>query len=97
VIFGTGQRFRRDSAVMAAIWPFVVGKHTLPRMDKPMHLSFMAWLLLAAVASGAWVLNAIVEGSSTFAIIVGPLLILLWVAAVLVIDRWVAGSANQPE
>jgi hypothetical protein len=66
-------------------------------MDKPMHLSFTAWVLLGAVAYVAWVLNAVVEGSSISAIIVGPLLVLLWVAAVLVVDRWVTGSANQPE
>src|SRR5437016_1271757 len=80
-----------------AIWSFLVGKHTRPRMDKPMHLSLTAWLLLGAVAYVAWLLNAVVEGSSIFAIIIGPLLVLLWVAAVLVVDRWVTGGANQRE
>jgi hypothetical protein len=66
-------------------------------MEKPMHLSFAAWLLLGAVAYAAWVLNAVVEGSSISAIIVGPILVLLWVAAVLVVDHWVARGANQRE
>jgi hypothetical protein len=89
--------FTRRGSLEAAIWSFLVGKHTLPRMDKPMHLSFTAWLLLGAMAYVVWILNAVVEGSSTFAIIAGPLLVLLWIAAVLVVDRWVTGGANQPE
>jgi hypothetical protein len=63
----------------------------------PMHLSRMAWLLFGALACVAWVLNAVVEGSSTLAIIIGPILMFLWVTAVLVIDHWVARGTNQPE
>jgi hypothetical protein len=66
-------------------------------MEEPLHLSFAGWLLLAAVAGLAWLLNAVVEGSSISAIIVGPLLILLWVAAVLVVDHWVVRGENQQE
>ena len=62
----------------------------------PIHLSRMAWLLFGALAYIAWVLNAVVEGSSTLAIIVGPLLVFLWVAAVLAADRWVIRDA-RPE
>ena len=69
------------------------------RMDQlnPMHVSRMGWLLFGALAYVVWVLNALVEGSSTLAIIVGPLLVFLWVAAVLVVDRWVARGTNQSE
>jgi hypothetical protein len=63
----------------------------------PMHLSPMAWLLFGALACGAWVLNAVVEGSSMLAVIVGPILMFLWVKAVLVIDHWMARGTNQPE
>jgi hypothetical protein len=68
------------------------------RLDRlsPMHLSRMVWLLLGALAYLAWVLNAVVEGSSTLAIIIGPLLIFLWVAAVLVVDCWVTKGV-RPE
>ena len=68
------------------------------RLDRlsPMHLSRMAWILFGALAYLAWVLNAVVEGSSTLAIIVGPLLVFLWVAAVFVVDRWVTRGV-RPE
>ena len=62
-----------------------------------MHLSRMAWLLFGALACVACVLNAVVEGSSALAIVIGPLLVFLWLAAVLVVDRWVTRGANQPE
>jgi hypothetical protein len=45
-------------------------------MDKRMHLSPKAWLLLGAVTSVTWILNAVVEESSMFAVITGPLLVL---------------------
>jgi hypothetical protein len=63
----------------------------------PMHLSRTAWLLLGILECVAWILNAVVEGSSTLAIIIGPLLVLLWVAAVLVVDRWATKGTNQSE
>jgi hypothetical protein len=63
----------------------------------PMHLSARAWLLLGALAYVAWVLNAVVEGSTMLAIIVGPVLVCLWVAGVLLIDRWARRRGNQAE
>jgi hypothetical protein len=66
-------------------------------MDKPMHLSFTAWLILGAVTYVAWALNAVVEGGNTFAIVVGPILVSLWVAAVLAVDHWVARGTDQSE
>ena len=67
----------------------VSGRNARTDHSSPIHLSRMAWLLFGALAYLAWVLNAVVEGSNTLALIVGPFLVFLWVAAVLAVDRWV--------
>jgi hypothetical protein len=83
----------------ARIWRVAPWRRTLPGMDQlnPLHLSVRAWLLLGALAYVAWVFNAIVEGSTVLAIVVGPILVCLWVAGVLLIDRWARKGGNQPE
>jgi hypothetical protein len=52
-------------------------------------LSGRAWLLFAAIVFLVWALNAAVEGSRPVALIAGPLLTILWLAAVALLDHWV--------
>jgi hypothetical protein len=54
-----------------------------------LHISIRAWLAIGALAGVVWGINALVEGSSVLALIVGPIIVCLWVAAVVVVDRWV--------
>jgi hypothetical protein len=46
------------------------------------------WLLVS-LACAVWAISAALKGSSAFAVIAVPLLVLVWVAAVLLLDRWV--------
>jgi hypothetical protein len=46
-----------------------------------------AWVVFGVF--GAWAANAAVEGSSTFALIAGPLIMYAWMGCVLLLDAWV--------
>jgi hypothetical protein len=96
---GASRRALGLATSRAGIWRVAAGRRTFAGMDQlnSLHLSIRAWLLLGALAYVAWVLNAVVEGSTALAIIVGPILVCLWVAGVLLIDRWARKGSSQPE
>ena len=88
--FGAGSEAVRQSLVAPLEAP---GLH-MSRLDE-FHISVKAWLIIAALAGVVWGLNALVDGSSMFALLVGPIIMCLWVAAVVVVDRWVSrGNAD---
>jgi hypothetical protein len=66
-------------------------------MGRPseVHISIKAWLIFAALAGVVWGLNALIEGSSMLALLIGPIIMCLWVAAVVVVDRWVSQGNSE--
>jgi hypothetical protein len=59
-------------------------------MDMPMlKLLRDDWWLLAVVVCVAWTIEGLVEGNTFREIMIGPVMIVFWAAAVFAIDRWI--------
>jgi ABC-type phosphate transport system permease subunit len=43
-----------------------------------------------------WAVGAALDGASTLAILVIPVMLALWAWVVLLVDRWVRNGVNQP-
>jgi hypothetical protein len=52
-------------------------------------LSFWAWASLCIVTYIAWAISAVFDGAPSVAFIFMPLLVCLWVGALVAINRWV--------
>jgi hypothetical protein len=53
------------------------------------------WWLPALVACVGWVVECWIDGLSIFQTLLGPLLICMWGAAILLLDRWVFKGINR--
>ena len=57
--------------------------------QKGFALSFWAWASLCIVTYIAWAISAVFDGAPSVAFIFMPLLVCLWVGALVAINRWV--------
>jgi hypothetical protein len=53
------------------------------------------WWCLGVLAYVAWAISAVLEGDGVFTLIGGPLLVLVWVAAIIAVDRWVGTGVDR--
>lgn len=63
--------------------------------SKELKLTFGARLRLGALSISAGVISAIFEGSSTIAILAVPVLVGLWMYAIVAVDHWVRRGADR--
>jgi hypothetical protein len=52
--------------------------------------------LVGVVGFIIWAIGAALDGASTLAIVVIPLMLALWACVVLLVDRWVRNGIDQP-
>jgi hypothetical protein len=55
------------------------------------------WWLLALLAYIAWTIESVFAGNSASEIMTGSLLVCVWAAAIVFIDRWVLKTADREE
>jgi hypothetical protein len=63
-------------------------------MDMPGLLKLLRedWWLLAIVVCIAWAIEGLIEGNTFREIMIGPVMVVLWAAAVFAIDQWILGA-----
>ena len=62
-----------------------------------LHLTRRGWWSLGVLAYIAWAISAVLDGDGALTLIGEPLLVFLWVGAILAIDRWVKLGAEGPQ
>jgi hypothetical protein len=55
------------------------------------------WWLLALLAYVAWTIESVIAGNSASEIMAGSLMVCIWAAAIVFIDRWVLKTAGREE
>jgi hypothetical protein len=60
-------------------------------MDGPklLNLLHQDWWWLAVVVGILWAIECVIEGNTLFEILLGPVMVGLWLTAIILIDRWV--------
>jgi hypothetical protein len=60
---------------------------------QPPHMTAAAWLALGLFVSAVWIAGSIFfDGSGIVGLIGAPIFVLLYVAAIIVVDRWVSSG-----
>jgi hypothetical protein len=53
------------------------------------------WWILALVAYVAWSIESLIAGNTPLEILAGSLLVCVWAAAIVLIDRWVLKTTDR--
>jgi hypothetical protein len=66
-------------------------------MDGPKLLNLLRqdWWWLAVVVGILWTIECVIEGNTFFEILVGPVVVGLWLIAIILIDRWVLRASDR--
>jgi hypothetical protein len=59
-------------------------------MDEQRVLDFLRqnWAFIALIACALWAIEAKIAGNSTFEILIGPVMVLVGTAVIILVDRW---------
>ena len=60
-----------------------------------LHLVRRNWWLLALLAYVAWTIESVFAGNNATEIMAGSLLVCIWAAAIVLIDRWIVRTADR--
>jgi hypothetical protein len=66
-------------------------------MSRPKLLTLLRqdWWLLAIVVCILWAIECVIEGNTFFEMLMGQAMVVVWIAAIFLIDRWVFRASRR--
>jgi hypothetical protein len=66
-------------------------------MDRPKLLNLLRqdWWWLGVLVGILWAIECVVEGNTFFEMLMGPVMVGLWLIAIILIDRWVLRTSDR--
>jgi FtsH-binding integral membrane protein len=72
--------------------PLNIARMNVPRL---LNLLRQDWWLLALVVCIVWTIEGVIEGNTFVELLIGPVMVVLWAGAIVLIDRWALRASDR--